>query len=308
VLTFDFTIDNSSLNETNPEVSSLTDANGGNPERFAVVYERRIPSTPLTPAYTAVMGQLYQTTLATSSVVNVTTLLGGSAVYDHFGPCIDTDGQRFAVGFTRWSAIFGADSAPYLATLHDLNGTLGVTSLPELLNAYQGPDERMRVTSERSGGMLTPRYMATWHTGLAATGPSGIGVLGSFYYGHSNLSPQQYFATSSPGCGTLQLSASGLPALGQTFTLTLAGASGIPFLMFGNPLASPVSACAPCLVGVDSATATMLQTTSLPIVVPANVNLIGLVFGAQGLDLFAPNGCATPFVFTLSNTIRVTVL
>jgi hypothetical protein len=307
VLTLDFLIDYSGLSDTDPEVSSLTDTTGAGVERFAVVYTRDVPATPLTPAHSDVMGQAFAGTTSLSGTVNLTQLLNGSIFDNHYHPCIDTDGQRFALGFTQWGSIFSTDTEPYLATLHLVNGTFAVTSFPELLNAYHGPDERMRVTSERSGGTFSPRYMATWQT-EHTTPPSGAGGLGAFYYGHSNIPPSSWFATTLPGCGTLQLAGSGRPALAQLFTLDLTGASGIPFLMFGNYLPTPFPVCASCILGVDSTTAIFVQTTSLPVFVPPNVGLIDQIFGAQGLDLFAPNGCTTPFTFTLSNTVLITVL
>ncbi len=307
VLTLDFLIDYSSLNDSDPEVSSLTDTTGAGVERFAVVYTRDFPGTPLSPSHSDIMGQVFTATTSVSGTQNLTQLLNGSIFDNHYAPCIDTDGQRFALGFTQWGSIFSADTEPYLATLHLVNGTFAVTSYPELLNGYHGPDERMRVTSERSGGSFTPRYMATWQT-EHTTPPSGKGGLGSFYYGHSNIPPSSWFVTTLPGCGTLQLSGSGRPALAQSFTLDLTGASGIPFLMFGNYLASPFNVCASCILGVDSTTAIFVQTTSLPVFVPPNVALIDQAFGAQGLDLFAANGCTAPFDFTLGNTMLITLL
>lgn len=308
VRTLEFLIDYSSLNDTRPRVSSLTDTTGAGVERFAVVYQRDIPATPIIPGHSDVMGQLFQATQPISGTVDLTQLLNGSIFSSYYGACVDTDGQRFALGFTRWSSIFGTDSEPYLATLHVVDNTFAVTSYPELCNAYHGPDERMRVTSERSGGTFSPRYMASWHTEHTATPPSGAGGLGALYYGHTNVPPGSWFATSLPGCGTLQVSASGLPALGQTFQIDLTGASGFPFLMFGNYLASPLNVCAPCILGVDFSTAILVQTSSLPVFVPPNVGLIGQIFGAQGLDLLAPGGCSAPFPFTLSNTMLILVL
>ena len=78
--------------------------------------------------------------------------------------------------------------------------------------------------------------------------------------------------------------------------------------MFGNLLPSPFPVCSSCMLGVDSTTAILVQTSSLPVFVPPNVGLIGQAFGAQGLDLFAPSGCTTPFVFTLGNTMQITLL
>ncbi|HEX5096181.1 MAG TPA: hypothetical protein VFX21_09215, partial [Acidimicrobiia bacterium] len=183
VRTLDFLIDYSGQSDTNPAVSSLTDTTGAGVERFAVVYQRDFPATTLTPQHSDIMGQLFATTTSVTGTVNLTQLLNGSIFDNHYKPCIDTDGQRFALGFTQWGSIFSADTEPYLATLHVVDDTFQVTAYPELCNAYHGPDEQMRITSERSGGTFSPRYLAVWHT-EHTTPPSGAGVLGSFYYGH----------------------------------------------------------------------------------------------------------------------------
>lgn len=308
VHTLDFLIDYASQNDTKPRVSSLTDTTGAGVERFAVVYQREFPATPLSPGHTDVIGQLFQATQPISGPVDLTQLLNGSIFSSYYAPCIDTDGQRFALGFTRYNQFLGTNTEPYLATLHVLNNTFAVTSYPELCNAYHGPDERMRVSSERSGGTFSPRYMAAWHTEHTAVPPSGAGGLGAFYYGHSNVPPTSYFATTLPGCGTLQLSASGLPALAQTFQIDLTGASGFPFLMFGNYLATPVNVCTQCILGVDFSTALLLPTSSLSVYVPPNPGLIDQIFGTQGIDLLAPGGCTSPFDFTLSNTMLIVIL
>ncbi len=308
VRTLDFLIDFSSLNDTNPEVSSLTDTTGAGAERFAVVYQRDFPSTPLSPGHTDIIGQLFATTASVTGPVNLTALLGGSIFDNHYDACIDTDGQRFAIGFTQWGSIFSPNTEPYLATLHIANDAFAVTSLPELVNGYLGHDEHMHITSERSGGTFTPRYMASLHTEHTPTPPSGAGGVGAFYFGHISLSSASYFNHSLPGCGSITLTPSGLPALASVFQLDISGHQGIPFLLFGDWLAAPVNVCPSCVLGVDPGTATVLNTTSVSVFVPPQTNLIGLQVGAQALDLLAPGGCTSPLDFTLSDMLLITLL
>lgn len=52
----------------------------------------------------------------------------------------------------------------------------------------------------------------------------------------------------------------------------------------------------------------VVGTSSLPVTVPQNAGLIASQFAAQGLDLFAPGGCTSPFTFTLGNALVVTIL
>lgn len=301
----DLLVDYSGLNDTNPEVSSPTDMTGAGVERFAVVYQRDIPPIGvIAPGHTDIMGQLFNGTTPVSGTVNLTSLLGGSIFDNHYDPCIDTDGQRFALGFTEWGTIFSGNSEPYLATLHVINDTFEVTALPELVSTFSSADDTVKVTSERSGGTFTPRYMATWQTSFGNSG----NVHAAFYYGHVALGPTSYFNNSLPGCGPMTLTPSGLPALAQAFQLQLTGSQGIPFLLFGDWLFTPVNVCPACILGVDVNTAITLQTTNVSVFVPPNPNLIAVQFGAQGLDLLAPNACASPLPFALSNMLLITVL
>lgn len=302
----EFQIDYSGFNDTNPAVSSKADLIDGH-ERFLVAWQRDIPGGPFNPPQSDVMGSLWSGTTPLSGTINLTSLLQASTFANQTNPCVDTDGCRFAVGYSQWSALTSQDVVPYLATVHALpGGGLGYTELPVMVNAYAGPDDHMRISSHRNGGSFTDRYVAAWDT--ASITNSQIYVNAALYDGHVGLGPTSYFNHALPGCGSLTLNASGLPAQAQTFSLTLTGAQGLPFLMIGPYLATPLQICPACTLGVDQTAATVLYTTSYTVTVPCNSMLIAYQFACQGIDIFAPGGCSAPIAYTLSNEILVTLL
>lgn len=301
---FQFLIDYSSYSDVNPEVSSKTDLIAG-AERFLVTFERQYPATPLLPAHSGLVGNLCSGPTSLSGAIDLSALLQRSNLRNQQRPCTDSDGVRFAVGFSEWSPLTGQDSAPYLATVHVTGNTLGVSSLPEVTSLHVGPDERLQIGAERSGGSFTPRYMATWTT--TNPPPQWQFAQGAIYIGHTNLPPAAYFNQTAPANAQLTLTASGLPALGNTFTLTLGGVQGLPFLLLGT-VTAPVDPCVGFSLAVDPATMLALQTTSHSITVPPFASLIGFVVAAQGFDAFAPGACTAPIPFSLSNAFAITVL
>lgn len=304
VLTSAFPIATSSQSETNPEVSSLTDLVEG-AERYVAVYEKAIPPIGPLPAHQQICGHLFAATTSLSGEVNLSQFLGTDPLGDQLEPCVDTDGTRFVVGFTEDPAILSQDMVPYVATLHAISDTFGYTELPLAMSSYAGLDEHVQIAAERSGGTFTSRYCATWHSTSLAT--SATTVHGAWYMGHLGLGPTSYFNEQIPSCGTSQLVATGLPALANVFFLDLTGAQAIPVILFGNWIA-PNNVCPSCQLGVDPASMLLLPGTHVTIFVPQQSALIGQQLGAQGLDLLAANGCATPLDFTLSNMILITLL
>ncbi|MBL8748673.1 MAG: hypothetical protein JNK78_05905 [Planctomycetes bacterium] len=305
VITTSFPIDSSPAKETNPEVSSITDPIEGN-ECFVVVYQRTIPGSIAAPQNEDVIAQVFTGTTSLSGPVNMSDLLLTDPIGDQYDPCVDTDGYRFTIGFTEDPAILGTDTVANLATVHVHAGAFNYTELPAALSSYSGPDGHVRVTSERSGGTFTPRYMATWDQTSNATGLSS--VHGAFWAGHLAAGRTSYFALQSFGCGSLTITPSGLPALGSVFQIDVGNASGIPVVMFGDDLAAPAALCGTCVLGVDPNAFIFLTIATLSVYVPQDTTLIGTSWGAQGMDVFAPNGCAVPFDFTLSDMILVTLL
>ncbi|MBL9077518.1 MAG: hypothetical protein JNL08_08445 [Planctomycetes bacterium] len=304
-----FLIDYSGASDTNPAVSSKTDPVNGQ-ERFLVTYQRYQPATSFGPAHYDVMASLWTSGLQSlSGTTNLTTLLQMPALRDQTEPCVDSDGARFAVGFLQaWPAI-SSDVLPYLATVHATpTGSLAVTEYP-VGPGTAGVNADLGIAAERSGGAPGSRYVAAWTHAFLDPIFGGTTKLVKFalYAGHLGLSPSQYFQASVPSCGALTLTATGVPAMGDTFSLHLTGAQGVPVLVVG-PHVTPVALCGTCQLGVDLNGVALFAGPTTTFTLSADPQWIGTNFGAQGLDLLATGGCTVPFDFTLSNEIIVTIL
>lgn len=302
----DFLISGSSFSDTRPHVSSKTDFVSG-VDRWMVVWQRAIPGSPIAVAHDDIYGAVFQDTTNLTGETNLTQLLNRPNFANQVHPCVDTDGVRFAVGFSEKASAFGNDWEPYLATVHLApNAQLAVTSYPELLNAYVEVDDNLEITAEHSGGTYTTQYVATW----TASGAAGSSSLAAFYRGHSNVPPSSYYDHVVAGCGAMQLVENGLPALGETMYLDLVNAQGIPLFMIGQA-APPVALCGGCEIGIDAGTLSLLGQASIAYTVPPDVSLIGAQVAVQGIDVFAPGGCPLSllgFEFTLTDEIVITFL
>ena len=295
-----FPIATGGSDDRDAEVSSMADQLPGEP--WCVVWERLVPGGPFSVAHYDIRGQAFSGVSPLSPASNLTALLLRPTSFDQTNPCVDSDGIRFAVGFgERAQAV--TDVKPLLATVHlDAATNLAVTSYAELLNASPSPDDHMQITAEHSGGGSTTNYMAVWDVTLSST---TITSLGASYRGHTDL--PSGFNYALPGCGTMQIVADGLPALGEVFSFALVNAQGIPVLVLGTSV-PPVPLCPVCQLGIDPSTAILLLTANHSILVPADTSLIAQQFAAQGLDFLAPGGCVTPILGTLTDEVIVTLL
>ncbi len=302
----DITVDATTSNDTQPQVSSKTDFVSG-VDRWMVVWQRTIPGSVIAVGHDDIYGAVFQDATNATGSTNLTQLLNRPNFANQVHPCVDTDGTRFAVGFSEKASSVGNDWAPYLATVHLApNSQLAVTAYPELLNGYVEVDDNLQITSEHSGGTYTTGYVAAW----TASGSFGASALAAFYRGHLDLSATSYFDHAVAGCGAMQLVANGLPALGETMYLDLVGAQGIPLFLIGQSTA-PVALCSGCELGIDAGTMSLLGQSSIAYTVPPDVTLIGMQVAAQGIDVFAPGGCPLSllgFEFTLTDEIVATFL
>ncbi|MCU0864637.1 MAG: hypothetical protein MUC36_12640 [Planctomycetes bacterium] len=297
-----FAIATGPTDDRHAEVSAKADLIAGEP--WMVVWDRFVPGGPFTFAHFDIHGAVYSQDSAITPATNLTSLLLRTTSFDQTNPCVDSDGIRFAVGFAeRPQAV--ADVQPYLATVHVANGSsLDVTAYAELLNASASPDDHLQITSEHSGGASTSGYMAVWDVTLSSNVVTSVGAL---YQGHVNISSASYFAHILNGCGQMQITEAGLPALGQVISITLVGAQGIPILALGTSV-PPIPLCVACELGVDPATAVLLLTTNYSLQIPADTALIATQVAAQGIDFLAPGGCASPILATLTDELLITLL
>lgn len=297
-----FPIATGPTDDRHAEVSSKAERIANEP--YMVIWDRFVPGGPFSVAHYDIHGRTFVQDTPQSPEANLTSLLLRTTTFDQTNPCVDSDGIRFAVGFSeRAQAV--ADVQPFLATVHlDSTSNLAVTAYGEQLNANAAPDDHLQIASTFSGGLATTDYMAVWDVIQSSTLMSGLRAL---YRGHTGLPGVSYFNYALPGCGPMQIVADGLPALGQVFSFALVNAQAIPVLVIGTSI-PPVPLCPTCQLGVDPATAVILVGTNVSIAVPPDTALIALQLAAQGLDFLAPGGCASPIVGTLTDEIIVTLL
>lgn len=297
-----FPIATGPTDDRNAEVSSKAERIANEP--YMVVWDRFVPGGPFSTAHYDIHGRTFVQDSPQSPEAHLTSLLLRTTTFDQTNPCVDSDGIRFAVGFSeRAQAV--SDVEPYLATVHlDSNQNLAVTVYGEQLNASPAPDDHLQIASTFSGGLATTEYMAVWDVIQSSSLMSGQRAL---YRGHTGLTSPSYFNYALPGCGPMQIVADGLPALGQVFSFALVNAQAIPVLVLGTSI-PPVQLCPSCQLGVDPTTAVILVTANLSIAVPPDTALIAVPFAAQGLDFLAPGGCDSPILGTLTDEIIVTLL
>lgn len=301
-----FGIDASGDSETDPAVSSITgDPTLGGPHQWLAVYSKLIPGNPpFVLAQYDLYGALFQGASAVT-YGNLSSMFGLISSRDQIHPCVDSDGTRFAVGFTDTGG-FVDQGVPYLATVHVAGGaSLGVTELPVSFNSYSGLDDNLRITSKRSGGGLQYRYLAV--ADVQSTTTSERDIEGALYDGWSPAAGGAYVNYVLPGCGGLSLGVVGFPALGLGMTATLSGVQGTGFLALGAPI-SPVALCTGCLLGIDAGTATIIQATSLSATIPQDGSLVNAMIAVQGADIGSTTGCAGSPSFSLSDCVIVTIL
>ncbi|HET6205139.1 MAG TPA: hypothetical protein VFI25_20285 [Planctomycetota bacterium] len=108
------------------------------------------------------------------------------------------------------------------------------------------------------------------------------------------------------GCGSLPITPSGLPDLGQAVSFDLGGVTGAPAIWVGLPANVPLCPPSPCAIGATFL-ALFAGSASLPATIPCDATLVGATLAVQGADVFAAGGCSSPVPFTLSNTVLVTI-
>jgi len=105
------------------------------------------------------------------------------------------------------------------------------------------------------------------------------------------------------GCGPTTISGAGMPSLGGSFTTSLGGITGLPFLGYGFAI-NPTPLCALCTLGHEWSVALFGLNSTFQ--VPTNPVFAGLVIGIQGADLLGSGGCQAPMV-TLTDTLTITL-
>jgi hypothetical protein len=300
IAAYPYWVDTSVASDKNPRVSAIADDVPGTGYAYLVAYERRVGNLD------HLRGMLLVGTSPVGPSTDLTALLGASSSQNQQTPCVDTDGTRFAIGYVETCGIFCQDALPYAATLHIESGNvLGVSEPPVLLSTYPGADVMPRVTSTKTSFGGPTRYFFGWH--VSSPFSSDIWAQAALYDGHSHSAgPGNWFNTVTPGCGGLQLTMSGRPALGEFISGTLSGVQGSPLIAI-SPVVPAWGPCAQCLVIVDPAQATIVPGNWAGGLVPRLGDLVDVQIAIQGADMGAPGGCPGP-AFTVSPGVVITIL
>jgi hypothetical protein len=96
--------------------------------------------------------------------------------------------------------------------------------------------------------------------------------------------------TRATGCGSLTITAYGLPWIDQLVAFQLNSGTAFAGFIVGAPATTPLAACPSCTLGVNGGTNPGVQLAGgkqLTLHVPLDVTLVGVVFAVQGF-MFAP--------------------
>ena len=235
-----FQITNAPRPERNPAVSSIANVAGA--DHLLLAYEEDWTSD------NDVMLRVMDwsgNTLRTSSLSN--TMAGGAHLLrNQVAPSVDSDGTRFVVGFSEAN---GTDYDTYAVTLAYLPGntTLRIDDDRVALGTATGVDEfGTSVFADFSGssiGTLRNEYV------IAGANLTGNDIEVRRYGGHVGGPSFWPYPTQ---CGTLTISATGVPAIGNRITFAL-NANWWQFagFVFGFPAATGLGVCN-CTLGVTS--------------------------------------------------------
>ncbi|MEZ5964055.1 MAG: FG-GAP and VCBS repeat-containing protein [Planctomycetota bacterium] len=103
-------------------------------------------------------------------------------------------------------------------------------------------------------------------------------------------------------CGPTRIAVGGQPRIGERISFRVFDAVGLPVVGIGFTLLG-LPYCG-CTIGHEWGI--QLFSDSVWLSIPNDVNLVGLRFAAQGLDVFGTGGCAAPQM-TVTDTILVTI-
>lgn len=155
-------------------------------------------------------------------------------------PDVDSDGVRFAIGHSEFT---GSDYNTMVSTVAFLpsNNSLRIDDERVLLGSTPGVDDYWTpICAEFSGSnQASPRYFVAG----ANIGANEIAV-----WDYGGFLPGQYYFPFGSQCGSLAITASGIPALGNRISFSLA-TSNLSGFVFGFPGLQGLGVCN-CVLGV----------------------------------------------------------
>ena len=277
------------INEISPHVSSPADIGGY--RHFLIAFQRIFSS-----GNSNIICDLRIS--GGSSVQNFDLSLaeaGGAAQgWNQILPEVDSDGVRFAVGYTeQWQGLYDYDTRVSTISYSPTTLVWAIDDVRVFLGASGNDEYWTRMAADSgSGSAPSPRYKIV----SANYGSNDIQV---FDYG--GYSPGPLFTTRPMQCGTLSITASGTPALGNPVTFTVGnGALSGTILGFPGSIPLNVLGCN-CTQGVVNG---LYLSNPLVWTIPPDSAYIGITLSVEGWTV-AGSQCLG-FV-DLSDTIDFTI-
>lgn len=281
-------IDGSAANTVFPRVSSPTD---GNDRKFLVVSECGLANGSVRiHAVDSGLGGLWANDLV--SLENDAPRSG----WMKRSPSVDCDGVRFTVAYMEalnnsndWDvrcSLVSYDPLRFL-TATAVGHALAGTGLPELF-----PEVASHYSSN---GVRSDRVAASMQGGT----PGAHFIVGATYSARALVGGMSLRLT---GCGSLAITWTGLPEIGQRLDFTLHNNHPLTGYVFGLPANNPVGICAGCTAGVQGSS---LLGAQLAFDIPPDPNFVGVTVSTQGFT-FGGGPCLGQI--SLSDTVDITIL
>lgn len=277
------------VDETMPDVSSP--AILGGVRHFLIAYQRNsFGNNNILCDIRATGG-----TPVASFDLSATEASGAYQGWNQILPEVDSDGVRFVVGYTeQWQGLYDHDTRVSTISYSPNTFTLTIDDERVLLNGTASEDRWTRIASDAgSSSAPSPRYKIV----CAKFSSNDIQVLD--YGGHA---PGPLFLTRPTQCGTLSMTASGTPAIGNPVTFTVANGS-LSGTLVGFPGTIPllsVLGCN-CTLGVVNG---FFMPNPFSWTIPADPASIGTTVSVQGWTII---GSQCLGAVDLSDTIDFTI-
>jgi hypothetical protein len=215
-------------------------------------------------------------------------LVGGSA--DRRSPVVDSDGCRFAVAY---ATVYSATDADVRVATYGVAGAQILYQGSAAASYSVDRDTEPAVCAARGAGPNT--FGLAWtHFASGAWSMQSQVFRGVAYGG---------FVPRTTGCGGLSIAATGAPALGETFSVSLGNQPGLHGFLFGLPTSQPLGICPGCIQGVQGSS---ILGTDLTVTVPCRIGLVGTTMAVQGFR-FDPSGGPCLGQIDISDTIDLTI-
>jgi hypothetical protein len=282
-----FQVASSARNESRPAVSSYANVIGA--DVAAVAWEDDFGTDR---DISVRLFDLNGTPLSTQLDLNALAAASAYLLRNQAFPAVETDGNRFAIGYSEFS---GTDYDTYAATAVWLPAT----------GSWRLDDERTPLSAAVGTDDYWTRIVADWN--FTTTNPNSEYTIVSAAIGSNEIELHRYggwlagnfYTRFGSQCGSLGILPGGAPTTGSFATFDLSNAGPVSGFLFGTPGFLNPTPCLNCVVGVFQGVT--VPGPSFSWYVPANpVFVNALTLSIQGWSF---GGTACLGAIDLSDTI-----